>query len=126
LIKIKGVNKIMTLEESDALREVHRIAELYGWRIPMIWTPALVKHMFQTRYSREMTDEEWEIFARSENWDSGVIMAGGGAEAKVIMEGLANAVESAENAAGFEEIKNIYFPRRETGMGEILSDFYDN
>lgn len=98
----------MTHEEVDAMRSVYEMAELYDWRIPMIWSPALVKHMFYEQFGREMTDQEWDIFANGDIWNSGIIMAGAVAENKIIIEAMNDAVEDAENARAFDEITKIY------------------
>lgn len=120
------MNNFVTTEETEALRSVHEMAELYGWRIPMIWTPALVKHMFQMHYGREMSDQEWDIFSSGQAWNSSVIMVGGDLENQVIIAAMIDAVEDAENAAAFEQMKEIYFLDEETNMQEAFDNFFED
>jgi len=122
------VKNIITIEEVEALRSVHEMIELYGWRVPMIWTPALVKHMFNEQFGRPMTDQEWDIFAAGECWNGALVMAGAISENKVIIDGMKDAVEDAENAAAVGEMNRIYFLDSETNTQEaferIADDFF--
>jgi hypothetical protein len=116
----------MTLEEIEALRLVNDMAELYGWRIPIIWTPALVKHMFYQQYNREMSDQEWDIFSSGDCWNNGLIMAGAVNENEAIRIGMQDALDDAIDLWAADNIDNIYFINDETNMQEVFDSIADD
>ena len=117
---------IVTLEENEALRAVQDTAELYGWRIPMIWTPSLVKHMFHSHFGREMTDQEWDIFASGDVWNSKIIMAGAMAENEVMLMALEDAFQSDDESDTASDMSNVYFINEETNMQEVFESIADD
>jgi len=120
------MSNIMTLEEIEALRSVNDMAELYGWRIPIIWTPALVKHMFYQQYNREMSDQEWDIFSSGDCWNNGLIMAGAVNENEAIRIGMQDALDDAIDLWAADNIDNIYFINDETNMQEVFDSIADD
>jgi hypothetical protein len=116
----------MTLEEIEALRSVNDMAELYGWRIPIIWTPALVKHMFYQQYNRDMSDQEWDIFSSGDCWNNGLIMAGAVNENEAIRIGMQDALDDAIDLWAADNIDNIYFINDETNMQEVFDSIADD
>jgi hypothetical protein len=120
------MSNIMTLEEIEALRSVNDMAELYGWRIPIIWTPALVKHMFYQQYNREMSDQEWDIFSSGDCWNNGLIMAGAVNENEAIRIGMQDALDDAIDPWAADNIDNIYFINDETNMQEVFDSIADD
>lgn len=120
------MSNIMTLEEIEALRSVNDMAELYGWRIPIIWTPALVKHMFYQQYNRDMSDQEWDIFSSGDCWNNGLIMAGAVNENEAIRIGMQDALDDAIDLWAADNIDNIYFINDETNMQEVFDSIADD